>query len=129
VLGSFVSNLALRVVGSSALTAEDLAPALVDMKVSEPFEHLSNPLQSTKTCSSFSLAGAHCLQHKQAAAAERLAASRSELLDGPLEMFQHWKLSRLVGSSGLTAEDLAPALVDMKVGHSNLWVVTIAHDF
>jgi predicted ATP-grasp superfamily ATP-dependent carboligase len=33
VLGSFVSSLALRVVGSSALTAEDLAPALVDMKV------------------------------------------------------------------------------------------------
>ncbi len=33
VLGSFVSNLALRVVGSSALTAEDLAPALADMKV------------------------------------------------------------------------------------------------
>lgn len=33
VLGSFMSNLALRVVGSSALTAEDLAPALVDMKV------------------------------------------------------------------------------------------------
>lgn len=32
VLGSFVSNLALRVVGSSALTAEDLAPALADMK-------------------------------------------------------------------------------------------------
>lgn len=32
VLGSFVSNLALRVVGSSALTADDLAPALVDMK-------------------------------------------------------------------------------------------------
>lgn len=33
VLGSFVSNLALRVVGSSALTADDLAPALADMKV------------------------------------------------------------------------------------------------
>jgi hypothetical protein len=33
VLGSFVSSLALRVVGSSALTADDLAPALVDMKV------------------------------------------------------------------------------------------------
>lgn len=33
VLGSFVSKLALRVVGSSALTAEDLAPALADMKV------------------------------------------------------------------------------------------------
>jgi len=33
VLGSFVSKLALRVVGSSALTAEDLGPALADMKV------------------------------------------------------------------------------------------------
>lgn len=32
VLGSFVSKLALRVVGSSALTAEDLGPALADMK-------------------------------------------------------------------------------------------------
>lgn len=33
VLGSFVSSLALRVVGSAALTAEDLSPALADMKV------------------------------------------------------------------------------------------------
>lgn len=32
-LGSFVSSLALRVVGSAALTAEDLSPALADMKV------------------------------------------------------------------------------------------------
>lgn len=31
-LGSFVSSLAMRVVGKGALSAEDLAPALVDMK-------------------------------------------------------------------------------------------------
>lgn len=62
-------------------------------------------------------------------AARRPIGSVPELLDGPSEVFQHWKFSRLVGSSGLTAEDLAPALVDMKVCHSNLWVVTIAHDF
>jgi hypothetical protein len=33
VLGSFMSSLKLRVAGSAALTAEDLAPALADMKV------------------------------------------------------------------------------------------------